>query len=125
MEVNVNDLTGMALDWAVAKACGLLGDHIYTMATMPDGECRRPVFIDGEAIYSPSTNWAHGGPLIDQFKPDLNTWGNCQLLAELHGDPDDSSLFIACQGETYLIAACRCIVVNKLGSVVNVPDELL
>lgn len=125
MEINVNELSGSALDWAVAKACGLLGDHIYTMAAMPDGECRRPVFIDGESIYSPSTDWAQGGPLADRFRPDLETGNDDKLLALLHNDIDDKHPLIMCQGETYLIALCRVIVADRMGSVVNVPDELL
>lgn len=127
MEVNVNELTGMALDWAVGMAVGK-----PLVIRSPIGQPNSPRVVweqvgdhGGVVRFAPSSNWEQGGPLMDRFKPDLNRWWNGQLLAEIYGDPDDSSLFVACQGETYLIASCRVIVADRTWSVVNVPDELL
>ena len=123
MEVNVNELTGMALDWAVGMAVGkpLV---IRSPIGQPDGP--RVVWEQvgdhgGVVWFAPSGNWAHGGPLIERFKPDLQTGNEGRLVALLHNDSD----VIMCRGETYLIALCRVIVTDRMGSVVNVPDELL
>ena len=127
MEVNVNELTGMALDWAVGMAVGkpLV---IRSPIGQPDGP--RVVWEQvgnhgGVVWFAPSSNWAHGGPLIDRFKPDLQTGHEGRIVALLHNNIDDKFPLIMCSGETYLIAACRVIVADRIGTVVNVPDELL
>ena len=127
MEVNVNELTGMALDWAVGMAVGkpLV---IRSPIGQPDGP--RVVWEQvgnhgGVVWFAPSSNWAHGGPLIDRFKPDLQTGNDNKLVALLHNDIEDRFPLLVCRGETYLIAACRVIVADRIGTVVNVPDELL
>lgn len=131
MEVNVNELSGAALDWAVGTVVGAFkwGDdgeeleiHVYDRKS--DG--RRCFWTENHSCgYMPSEDWAQGGPLADRFKPDLQTWNNNQFAGVLHSDPDDPLPLIMCQGETYLIALCRVIVADRMGSVVNVPDELL
>lgn len=127
MEVNVNELTGMALDWAVGMAVGkpLV---IRSPIGQPDGP--RVVWEQvgdhgGVVWFAPSSNWAHGGPLIDRFKPDLQTGNYGRMVAILHAEMDDPLPLTMCSGETYLIAACRVIVADRIGSIVNVPDELL
>jgi len=119
MEVNVNELTGMALDWAVGMAVGkpLV---IRSPIGQPDGP--RVVWEQvgdhgGVVWFAPSGNWAHGGPLVEQFKPDMKIGNDGRLVARLRAT--------MCRGETYLIALCRVIVADRTGSVVNVPDELL
>ena len=123
MDVNVNDLTGMALDWAVGMAIGkpLV---IRSPIGQPDGP--RVVWEQvgdhgGVVWFAPSINWAHGGPLIERFKPDMKIGNDGRLVALLHNDTDVT----ISRGETYLIALCRAIVADRMGSVVNVPDELL
>lgn len=127
MEVNVGDLTGMALDWAVGMA---IGKPLVIRAPIGQPDGPRVVWEQvgdhgGVVWFAPSSNWAHGGPLIDQFKPDLETGKNDKLLALLHNDIEDRSPLIMCSGETYLVALCRVIVADRMGSIVNVPDELL
>ena len=123
MEVNVNELTGMALDWAVGMAVGK-----PLVIRSPIGQPSGPRVVweqvgdhGGVVWFAPSGNWAHGGPLVDRFKPDLQTGNEGRLVALLHNDMDVTM----CSGETYLIAMCRVIVADRIGSVVNVPDELL
>ena len=119
MEVNVGDLTGMALDWAVGMAIGkpLV---IRSPIGQPDGP--RVVWEQvgdhgGVVWFAPSSNWAHGGQLIEQFQPDMKIGNDGRLVALLHNE--------TARGETYLIALCRVIVADRMGSVVNVPNELL
>ncbi|MDE9520061.1 DUF2591 domain-containing protein, partial [Xenorhabdus bovienii] len=57
--VKTSELTGRALDWAVAKSIGL--PAIVTPLT-PFGN----LIIEGmEEDYTPSTDWSQCGPLID------------------------------------------------------------
>ena len=123
MEVNVSDLTGMALDWAVGMA---IGKPLVIRA--PIGQPDGPLVVweqvgdhGGVVWFAPSGNWAHGGPLIERFKPDMKIGNDGRLVALLHNDTDVT----ISRGETYLIALCRVIVADRTGSVVNVPDELL
>ena len=119
MEVNVNDLTGMALDWAVGMA---IGKPLVIRAPIGQPDGPRVVWEQvgdhgGVVWFAPSGNWAHGGPLIERFKPDMKIGNDGRLVARLHNE--------TARGETYLIALCRVIVADRIGSVVNVPDELL
>lgn len=127
MEVNVNELSGPALDWAVGTAIGkpmvirkpigqLSGDRMVWEQVGDHG---------GVVWFAPSVNWGQGGPLADRFKPDWQTGKDDKLIAVLHNDIDDEYPLIMCRGETYLIALCRVIVADRMGSIVNVPDELL
>ena len=106
--MKTSDLIGPALDWAVAKCW--YGDE-YDMSI--------PLFDDG-LLFAPSTNWFHGGPIIEREGIDL-----------LHFRQDDLSLaWEATDGETFacgptpLVAAMRCYVASKLGDDVNIPSEL-
>ena len=123
MEINVNDLTGMALDWAVGMAIGK-----PLVIRSPIGQPNGPRVVweqvgdhGGVVRFAPSGNWAHGGPLIERFKPDMKIGNDGRLVALLHNETDVT----ISRGETYLIALCRVIVADRMGSVVNVPDELL
>ena len=72
-----------------------------------------------------STDWAQGGPLIEKYRPDLQTTRSSEIAAYLNKDVNDPGPLIYGRGETYLIAACRAIVAAKLGDVVSVPAELV
>jgi hypothetical protein len=108
--MKTSELTGAALDWAVAK-------------------CK------GELEYWPeieySTDWAQGGPIIaregisvTQFKQgevdacDVNMW----CAAYNRDDFGDDTL--SCTAPTFLIAAMRCFVASKLGDNIEIPEEL-
>ena len=107
MKIKTSELTGTALDWAVAKCEGMT---IWEKA---------PAAL--WAGYTPSTNWAQGGPIIERegicvflrppHWPENNRWSARQ--------EKDASL-----GPTPLIAAMRCYVASKLGDEVDVPEDL-
>ena len=106
MKIKTSELSGAALDWAVAVSVG-------------EGmSFARRVKING---YSPSTDWSQGGPLIEQNKVQISPCLSGRWMAETM---DVIRLCSGIVGRTPLIAACRAIVAAKLGDVVEVPDEL-
>ena len=129
--MKVYELKGHALDWAVAKCAGLLeprerygkmvpavvldmeywsnGDPMVRLNPCPDVYYR--------AEYDPSTNWEHGGPIIERER--INLWNE--------GHDWEASLYgkHIVWGETPLVASMRCYVASKLGDEVEIPAELL
>lgn len=124
--IKTAELTGAALDWAVAKCEGI---QWWAAENPCDG-----LFTDYERAkpYTPSTDWAQGGPILDRELIDLNYdihWVRDLLDPEDNGDRWYTSKAgqdeQGCYGPTALIAAMRCFVASKLGDEVEVPEELL
>lgn len=127
VEVKTAELSGAALNWAVAIAVGYSQDKEDQHALWSlDGNV---VSISVEGYrngygFSPSTNWAHGGPLLDKYPWALpyKTGAARYRLGEFEACTKYGR---ACNGGTPLIAACRIIVAEKLGGMVWVPAELM
>ena len=105
--MKTSELSGAALDWAVANCEGLVSintKHLF-----------EPWYLLRD--YTPSTNWAQGGPIIEREKVELEHDG-FEWWARIRADED-------CKGPTPLIAAMRCYVANKLGDEIELPEELL
>jgi hypothetical protein len=85
------------------------GDPMVRLNPCPDVYYR--------AEYDPSTNWEHGGPIIERER--INLWNE--------GHDWEASLYgkHIVWGETPLVAAMRCYVASKLGDEVEIPAELL
>lgn len=127
--MKTSDLIGSALDWAVAKAQGVEKQIMF------EGDSEQGITAlrldQHHAAYSPSTDWAQGGPIIgrecisvwetcDSADPqhwsaiiDIATWG-------VYGQPERDESF----GPTPLIAAMRCYVASKLSDEVDIPKEI-
>lgn len=110
------ELTGIALDWAVAKCMGhRVAENYgsYIRIYLPD-----PKQSGYTLAFCPSTDWAHGGPIIDRER----------ITIEWEGDPDSWCACIMADQEVYgptpLIAAMRCYVASKLGDEVELPEAL-
>lgn len=76
-------------------------------------------------VYSPSTDWEQGGPIIEREQITLepvshDEHGDGWLATRIEG-PAVCMEF----GPTILIAAMRCFVASKLGDEVDVPNELV
>ena len=122
MKIKTSELTGVALDWAVAKclACDLAGSFLDGVIAHPD-----------YAKYHPSSDWAQGGPIIEREKINVTLLDDSEpvIWAACYADPFGSrrragiSLY-GKTGSTPLIAAMRCFVASRLGDEVDVPDEL-
>jgi hypothetical protein len=105
--MRTNELTGAALDWAVAK-------------------CEKPEWLGNQAEvyvlkagFHPSTNWAQGGPIIERegisVCPDeIAPW--CAFF------DNGTAEYVFYTGTTPLIAAMRCYVASKLGDEVELPE---
>jgi hypothetical protein len=126
--MKTSELTGAALDWAVAKCEDIL--HPWGYIRVQDG---RVMWItpgnheeaDAWHQYSPSTDWAQGGPIIereriatgfdgyDDIDLALPIWSACKYVDGVEG-----------YGHTPLIAAMRCYVASKLGDDIDIPEEL-
>jgi hypothetical protein len=116
--MKTSELTGAALDWAVAKI--EFPDPDYEDAD-------RFVYIHGddEFHFTPSTDWAQGGPIIERESIAILGDGDLYWEAECvwaWARGFDDGFFQ--KGSTPLIAAMRCYVTLKLGDEVEVPEEL-
>lgn len=114
--MKTSELTGGALDLAVAK-CEFEGcedwdgtiDGIDAVSDMQGG------------VYSPSTNWAQGGQIIEREQLSLDFAYRMEWEARMYV-PDEEPLVFT--GPTPLTAAMRCYVASKLGYEVEVPEGL-
>ena len=107
--MKTSELTGAALDWAVAKC-----ESIY-FENLEDFEQSAPDYSD----------WAQGGPIIEREKITLN-YDNCgpTLLWEAKHFAFDGTELQCEYGSTPLIAAMRCYVASQMGEAVEIPKEL-
>jgi len=133
MKVKTAELTGRTLDRMVMIALG----HTYQKG-LPEGEwaqqeiCKAGLWrgFNGHSWSCltcigddrPSTDWAHGGPIIEQegitvsktvhgFWESYKRPASTQECYQVSDDP--------------LSAAMRCYVASKLGDEVDIPEELL
>ena len=112
MKIKTNELTGDALDRAVAMCKSDDTVRVYF-----DEDTGEKLHRDEWPVpeFSPSTDWSQGGPIIEREIVNLTDDGQ-QWVAEGHD--------IICVGPTPLIAAMRCFVASKLGDEVEIPEEL-
>jgi hypothetical protein len=108
--MKTSELTGAALDWAVAKCEGF--DHEVTSSEW--------------GMWGWATDWSQGGPIIEREKIEL-TLGAHWWRANVEYTNDDTLTPHKSEeeGPTPLIAAMRCYVASKLGDDINIPEELL
>jgi hypothetical protein len=112
--MKTSELTGAALDWAVARCeeGEALAEGWHPHFAPYGGELRLRA-----TPYAPSTDWSQGGPIIERERINLEPFSNIngeQWSADGEWD-----------SPTPLIAAMRCYVASKLGDDINIPKELL
>jgi hypothetical protein len=116
--MRTSELQGAALDWAVAKCEGKgieFDDPKDPWLTL-DGIAYQPLHS-----YTPSTDWAQGGPIVEREKISIALDEEEPWCAFKEEDTDIQSFY---SGPTPLVAAMRCYVASKMGDEVDVPDEL-
>lgn len=127
VRVRTESLTDRALDFAVAAA-------VYPKSHFSGGRLRVRAMIEGEEStigavflgepatftpgFSPSTDWAQGGPLIESYGVELMPVAKDRWAATA---TETDAQF----GVTPLVAAMRAIVVSVLGEAVDVPEVLV
>lgn len=124
MKIKTSELSGTALDWAVAKCEGheidsLMGGAVwYWVKGSLTGE---PEVVE---VFRPSSDWGFGGPIVEEqriyVKPNSSNdgWRSYVLIG-------GGGIAWAYFGPTPLIAAMRCYVGSKLGDEIDVPEELV
>ena len=141
MKIKTNELTGAALDLAVAMAIGcevvFIHEHFSQiarlsgwsegkiaeyLAKMDNYPCSLDRVGNPRPIPSYSTDYSRGCPIIDQEKIDTK-WDRVVWLANSRWVQDEERVYM--YGPTRLIAAMRCYVASRLGDEVEVPDELV
>lgn len=109
--MKTSELTGAALDWAVARIEGFPADTARFI----------DIFIyqnrTGQG-YCYSRDWSLAGPIIERERIDLRGDGDGGWVAYDNLNPEQA-------GPTPLIAAMRCYVASMLGDEVTIPDELM
>ncbi len=116
--MKTSDLTGSALDWAVAKCEG----HEVAVA-----EGTGMVIIRRNNVtdyFNPSSNWSWAGPIIEKEKI-----GILFYVDHIPDDADEPIWVASCGGiralgDTPLIAAMRCYVMLELANGIDIPKEL-
>jgi hypothetical protein len=107
--MKTSELTGAALDWAVARC---EGEAVH----MVKGQLETLWTDNG---WKPSTDWAQGGPIIEREKLGLGhviSEGNLYWIATGY-------LTEEC-APTPLVAAMRCYVAACIGDEVDIPETL-
>lgn len=116
MKIKTSELTGLALDWAVAKCEGVTLE-MYAGMWWAD-----PFDTGTKQQWRVSSNWLQGGPIIKKEEIGVYTQypraGKCVWFARHKGS-------IKGAGPTPLIAAMRCYVASKMGEEIDVPEELV
>lgn len=103
--MKTSELTGAALDWAVAKCEGVVDERDFAW------------YWDRKDWFEYSTDWTLSGPIIEREQLALFLEYK-DLWCATDGDRRMT-------GDTPLIAAMRCYVASKLGDEVEIPTELV
>jgi hypothetical protein len=134
--MRVQDLPLPLLDYWAAKGLELTAklDASWGCCVKEDEFCGGIYFADHDTIlhngklfgmnqFKPSSDWAHGGPIIEREKIDVshrdNTgkeFASCKAYCKDH--QDDNILWLG-EGKTILIAAMRAYVASKFGDEVE------
>jgi len=132
--MKTSELTGAALDWAVAKC-----EPDDTVRTYFDEDTGEKLCHDDWDIpeFSPSTDWLQGGAIIERESIFLvrekaghmgrRLWAATLGANKAVGIGEESiklyrDAFV--YGPTPLISAMRCYVASKLGDEIELPEEL-
>jgi hypothetical protein len=106
--MKTSELTGAALDWAVAEIEWIAHDSETNVLMVTVGD-------DNGWKFKPSSDWSQGGPIIEREKMRM-AYNFDEHIWEAGWD-----CHVKGWGDTPLIAAMRCFVASKLGDEVDVP----
>lgn len=137
--MKTSELTGAALDWAVAKCEGhlepmreLRGKMIPRVVLDPEwyGYDNKPMLRFNPAPdvyyrpdYAPSTDWETGGPIIEREGISVMYRPGVRMTANINGQYEQTVGHLH-KGNIGLLVAMRCYVASKLGDEIDLPKEL-
>jgi hypothetical protein len=110
--MKTSELTGAALDWAVAKCEGAINGDDLDIGFILEGG------------YSPSTDWSQGGPIIEREGISVRYRVGVNMTASINGQYTQT-IGHRHKGNIGLLVAMRCYVASKLGDTIEIPKELL
>ena len=117
--MKTSELTGAALDWAVAKCENGDGGALLRNGIPFITQWHNTPFF-------PSRNWVQGGPIIEREFITLRTnacvSGHWSAFIDFGGS--NTNVKARQSGPTPLIAAMRCYVASKLGGEIEIPAEI-
>lgn len=127
IKVKSQDLSGSALNWAVA-----LCEHKqrFIIQGMPSFDSNTKRVYKTESLrsigvnFTPSASWSDGGPIIEREEIHLLRTHD-QWIASIKCSDRLSDWRIIEMAQTPLVAAMRCYVVNRLGNEFEVPACLI
>ena len=118
MKIKLSESTNKQLDWLVAKCENTQVEYVNMAYFGKVLVCTKSMDLgSGNSYYDPSANWELAGPIIER------EWISVWQVGKNYWKADISGLH-SCDGNTARIAAMRCYVLSKLGSEVEVPDDL-
>lgn len=123
MKLKTAELTGAALDWAVAQAEGRTDVTTMDFDELGVGcvQAEPDRFMNNSRCWAPTRYWQQASPIIEResiyLMPNENADG--WFAHKVGGEQGDYG------GPTPLVAAMRCFVASKLGDEVEIPDELV
>lgn len=141
MKIKTAELQGAPLEWAVAmcerikveihSAAMIMESRLRSMSPVEEASLPRPkpyCTIPGRHQAAFSSDWAQGGPIIDQ----MMLGSGLVLLRNANHRKKETCCVASLDspagfyfGPTPLIAAMRCYVASKLGDEIEIPEELL
>ena len=132
MKIKLSDTTPIQINWLVAKC--MTGEELFQCGKVAHavvlhsvGGTMAPYFVKDSGVvrcvFEPSTNWSHGGPIIERENIDVTRKEQWEAWLDNH-DPEGVVDASFGSGPTPLIAAMRCFVASRLGDEVEIPEEL-
>ncbi|POA45583.1 hypothetical protein C1893_23290 [Pseudomonas sp. MPR-ANC1] len=123
VEVELRDLEGWALGWAVAQVLGVE----VKLSAPHNGTYWRVALASTGYAYRPSTDWNQGGPLMDKYAKcfGMVTDSEPPKFRAFAHDAGPVGFCRIAGGSTILEAFCRALVRLHRGDVVLVPEVLV
>lgn len=131
--MQTKNLIGAALDWAVAK-CDAIEIKAASSGWVFNAHHHNEIHVTHDCRwhkYSPSTDWAQGGPIIEREAIQIFRNVGGTYSARIRHEEDHPLVaykvlagFTNSAGPTMLVAAMRCYVASKLGENIELPEEL-
>ena len=135
--MKTSELTGTALDWAVGVAEGMqwqdddpeVGlyhrrDYQYRNDRLVLNALDDDLMDDWSlTLYSPSTDWAQGGPIIEREGISVLYRTGVRMIANINGQYEQT-IGHRHKGNIGLLVAMRCYVASKMGDEITLPKEM-